>query len=82
MKESVQPTETTGAQKKTNGLYVASVNRRMIFEDAINSMGEQYSCRNVDTPDYYSQAETSYDDNWMPAVLTPEEEKALYNEYY
>lgn len=81
MKESVQPVETTATQKKANGLYVASVNRRMILEDAINSLGVQYSCRNVDTPDY-SQSEDSFDENWMPAVLTQEEEQALYSEYY
>jgi hypothetical protein len=76
MKKSVPQSETTvSAAKKTNGLYVASVNRRLIIED----MGEQYACRNVDTPDY-SQLEESFDENWMPAVLTGEE--TLYDKYY
>ncbi|NOT52435.1 MAG: hypothetical protein HOP10_14285 [Chitinophagaceae bacterium] len=77
MKKSVQQSKTTAsAAKKSNGLYVAAVNRRMIIED----MGEQYACRNVDTPDY-SQTDESFDENWMPAILTPEEE-TLYDKYY
>ncbi len=78
MKKLVQQDEViAGKEKKANGLYVASINRQMIIED----MGEQYACRNVDTPDY-SQSEDSFDDTWMPTVLTPEEEKLLYSEYY
>lgn len=77
MKKSVQQNEVIASTaKKNSGLYVASVNRKLIIED----MGEQYACRNVDTPDY-SQTDDSFDENWMPAILTSGEE-ALYDKYY
>jgi hypothetical protein len=78
MEKLVQQEEiSTSTETKKTGLYVASINRAMIIQD----MGEQYACRNVDTPDY-TETEDSFDESWMPAVLTPEQEKLLYSEYY
>lgn len=65
-------------------LYVASLNKELIaaylMYDSLSGLYNE-SKSGYKASVVVDSANPS-DDNWMPAILTPEEEKMLYNEYY
>lgn len=73
-----------GDQNNRGKLYVASLNKELIAAyltyDSLSGLYEEgrtgYKASVI-----VETGETS-GDNWMPAILTPEEERMLYNEYY
>ena len=65
------------SSKKTKGktlkgqLYIAFLNEKMIGDSAA-------SLYSLDK----NTQEKEFDENWMPAIFTPEEEEMLYDKYY
>ena len=75
---------TMDDQNSRGKLYVASLNKELIAAyltyDALSEVYEE-SRTGYKASVIVETGKTS-EDNWMPAILTPEEEKMLYNEYY
>jgi hypothetical protein len=79
--------EVAGAAKKITShgkLYVASLNLEMIMSSAEE---EYFSSEFEENPSGYMAytlpgAEDSFDNNRVPAILTAEDERRLYDEYY
>lgn len=71
-------------QNDRGKLYVASLNKELIAAylayDALSEVYEE-SRTGYKATVMVETGNTSAD-NWMPAILTPEEEKMLYSEYY
>jgi hypothetical protein len=91
MKEIVDQNKTVpevanpGNKVKCQGkLYVAFLNKKTIRTTAVhecfsNGFGENISgC----SSSVFSETEDSPDNNRMPAILTPDDERRLYDEYY
>ncbi|MEK7227004.1 MAG: hypothetical protein AAB221_15145 [Bacteroidota bacterium] len=75
---------TMGDQNNRGKLYVASLNKELIAAyltyDALSEVYEE--SRAGYKASVIVETGSTSGDNWMPAILTPEEEKMLYNEYY
>jgi len=71
-------------QNDRGKLYVASLNKELIAAylayDALSEVYEEN--RTGYKASVMVETVNNTGDNWMPAILTPEEEKMLYNEYY
>lgn len=73
-----------GDQSNRGKLYVASLNKELIAAyltyDALSELYEDN--RTGYKASVVVETGNNTGDNWMPAILTAEEEKMLYNEYY
>lgn len=75
---------TTTGQINRGKLYVASLNKELIAAYlTYDSLSKEYEeSRTGYKASVVVETGNASTDNWMPAILTPEEEKMLYNEYY
>ena len=71
MRKFIQQSGKTKSKSLKGQLYIAFLNEKMIGDAAASLYSLDKNAK-----------EKEFDENWMPAILTPEEEEMLYDKYY